>query len=98
MDLVPRLRLSCYPVGMKGKPRKALPRDPVKRAKAVFDQAVGDVRLDESQVLKQAPVRAKGGSARAAALDPDRRAEIARIAANARWKKSKAKEPPEPAD
>ena len=31
----------------------------------------------------------KGGTARAKKLTPDKRAEIARIAATARWKKSK---------
>jgi len=33
----------------------------------------------------------KGGKARAAALSPERRSEIARMAAKARWDKEKAK-------
>ena len=33
----------------------------------------------------------KGGPARAAALSPERRSEIARLAVQARWKKAKAK-------
>ena len=44
---------------------------------------------------------AKGGHARAAALTPERRREIARKAVQARWQRAKgkpAKEPPKPAE
>ncbi len=37
----------------------------------------------------KAPKRAKGGKARARALTPEQRAEIARTAASARWKKTR---------
>ena len=77
---------------MKGRPRKSLPRDPAQLAKAVFDQAVGEVDAEKTPSRKEIPARAKGGNARAVMLTPEQRTEIARIAANARWKKARESE------
>lgn len=60
-------------------------------AKFLVDQAAG-----ETPLLKEETARVKasrkggvsGGAARAKALTPEQRAEIAKLAANARWKKS----------
>jgi hypothetical protein len=65
------------------------PRDPAQRAKLMIDIASGEVE-DRPPTAKQ--VRAhkagsKGGPARAKALTPEQRSEIARAAATARWKK-----------
>lgn len=59
------------------------PRDANQLAKAIIDAATGDAAGKE-------PVASaiKGGVARANALTPKQRAEIARLAAEARWKKS----------
>lgn len=66
------------------------PRDPIALAKLVGDIATG-------QVLNPTPTKkaergkkggSKGGPARARALTPTQRSEIARAAAAARWKKS----------
>jgi hypothetical protein len=50
--------------------------------------AIGEI---EPETKKAVPKRrtggVKGGKARAEALDPERRAEIARLAAEARWRK-----------
>jgi hypothetical protein len=59
-------------------------------ARRVVEQAIGE-RLDGSPLEAQTPGRAvggrKGGAARARALSPEERAEIARLGAEARWKK-----------
>jgi hypothetical protein len=69
------------------------PRDPNQLAKSIIDIATGQQPspLDpaESGFAKRAKAGgAKGGPARAAALTPEQRSEIARAAAEARWKKS----------
>jgi hypothetical protein len=51
-------------------------------AKSIVDQATG-----EQPKKKKRPATAKRGLARAAALSPERRNEIALKAANARWEK-----------
>ena len=68
-------------------------------ARSVVEQAIGE-KLDGSPLpdpnagKNPAAVAlgklggAKGGKARAQALTPERRAEIARVAASVRWKKS----------
>jgi hypothetical protein len=43
---------------------------------------------EEEESPSGVPERAKGGRARAKALSPEQRAEIARVAASARWKKA----------
>jgi hypothetical protein len=67
------------------------PRDPNQLAKAIVDIATGNIG---GTVPPDSPMadlgRAgglKGGKARAASMTPERRAEIAKRAAEARWKK-----------
>jgi hypothetical protein len=72
---------------MTEKPKR--PRDANQLAKFIVDVATGEADHDTA-VEKQAAQRKgglKGGTARAAALTPEQRAEIARTAAQARWKK-----------
>jgi hypothetical protein len=68
------------------------PRDPVQLAKQVFDIATGEAE-DTVSESKRHPSKKrmgglKGGKARAKALSPADRSDIARLAAQARWKKS----------
>ncbi len=74
------------PIGPKGERR---PSNPIESGIMVARIAVGDI---DEQYAEQAPVvpkRAKGGKkggkARAEALTPERRSEIAADAARARW-------------
>jgi hypothetical protein len=79
--------------------RKKRPRDPLQLAKLIGDIATGQVEDREPTPEEQgksakAVARGKaggqkGGKARATSLTPEQRAEIARIAAQARWKKSR---------
>ena len=77
---------------MASKPKR--PRDVSQRAKLIVDIATGEVE-DEKPVTgkgRHAVVPGqkgglKGGKARAVALSPKRRKEIARKAALARWSK-----------
>jgi hypothetical protein len=70
--------------------QQKMPADPNRRAKATVDRI--DAILDGTPPAKD-PERvargklggAKGGKLRAAKLSPERRAEIARRAAQARW-------------
>jgi len=70
------------------------PRDFNQLAKLVIDIANGEVEDTVSEKMKTPnAVRGrsggiKGGAERAKSLTPDARADIARVAANARWKKS----------
>lgn len=68
------------PKGPRGEKR---PGDGIGAAIMVAKIATGEV---EETVGK--PLRAKGGKARAKALAPKQRSEIASLAAQARWKKS----------
>jgi hypothetical protein len=70
------------PRGPKGEKR---PADVIGAAIMVAKIATGEVEDNPSK----APKRAKGGKARAKALTPQQRAEIARTAASARWKKTR---------
>ena len=80
---------------MPNRSSKKRPRDPNQLAKLIVDMATGETELDaESETGKhQAAVTLgrlgglKGGKARANKLSPEQRAEIARIAAQARWRK-----------
>ena len=86
------LACACYPSSMI-RPKK-LPRDPMQRAKAIGDLATGLVEAKTSRVSPQAAQArrkggVRGGAARAAKLTPERREEIARAAAAARWKKDR---------
>jgi len=69
---------------MTDKPKR--PRDASQLAKFIVDVATGEV--DEIE-KKPGQVKGgkKGGKARAASLTPEQRSEIARVAAQARWKK-----------
>lgn len=71
----------------RSNPRK----DFVQIAHAVFQQASGEAPAPEEPTKAQETGRKgglKGGVARKAALTPEQRSEIARLAAQARWKKS----------
>ncbi len=68
------------PRGPKGEKR---PADVIGNAVHVMRIATGEIEDAGSA----APKRAKGGKARAKALSPEERSEIARAAAAARWKK-----------
>jgi hypothetical protein len=66
------------------------PRDPNQLAKSIIDIATGAAGdPEETGFTKRARAGgAKGGPARASQLTPERRSEIARAGAEARWKKS----------
>jgi hypothetical protein len=66
------------------------PRDPAQLAKFIVDVATGSVEAEpETGLTKRARAGGrKGGPARSATLTPQQRSEIARAAAEARWKKS----------
>jgi hypothetical protein len=60
-------------------------------AKAIVDEATGDAEPVEPESRKVRATRAagtKGANARAMTLTPEQRADIARVAAQARWKKA----------
>lgn len=69
------------------------PRDPAQLAKQVFDIAIGEAEDTVSSHKKRTPAKRAGGlaggKARAKKLTPEERRDIARIAAQARWKKSR---------
>ena len=83
------------PTGPKGEKR---PRDANQLAKLIVDIATGQVEdretTPEGQGKNPAAVARgkaggpKGGRARAMKLTPERRAEIARLAAQTRWKRN----------
>tara|TARA_R110000824_G_scaffold118960_14_gene271987 strand:- start:101973 stop:102203 length:231 start_codon:yes stop_codon:yes gene_type:complete len=74
--------------GSAKKPKR--PRDANQLAKLITDLATGEaVEAKESKLVKRAAKGGKkGGPARAKALTPAERSEIASVAAAARWKKS----------
>lgn len=66
------------------------PRDSISLAKMIGDIATGqveDVRPGDGKNKEAAALGGKGGAARAAAMSHERRAEIAKKAAGARWRK-----------
>lgn len=71
------------------------PRDPNQLAHTIVQIATGEVSSPEPPTIGKDPLAAelgrrgglKGGKARAATMSPERRAEIARAAAVARWKR-----------
>ena len=72
---------------MAGKSPKR-PRDANQLAKLVVDLATGEENEGSTELVKaQQRGGLKGGPARAKALTPEQRSEIARLAAEARWKK-----------
>jgi hypothetical protein len=66
------------------------PRDPIQLGKLIVDIATGQVADQEKQAKNAAAITRgqQGGPARARTLTPEQRSEIARTAAQARWKKS----------
>jgi hypothetical protein len=64
------------------------PRDPVQLGKLVVDIATGQVvdAVDDGKDPAAVSLGRKGGDARAARLTTEQRAEIARKAANKRWR------------
>jgi len=65
------------------------PRDPNQLAKMMVDIASGEASEPKETVFKTRATKAglRGGAARANRLSPEQREEIARLAAEARWKK-----------
>lgn len=63
--------------------------DPILLAKRVFDRIEAPAKNPAAVALGKLG-GPKGGPARAAALSPERRSEIARLAAMKRWKKQTA--------
>jgi hypothetical protein len=64
------------------------PRDFSQAAKLVVDIASGEVSERETpKVARAKKAGSKGGPARALALTPEQRSQIAHLAAQARWKK-----------
>ena len=75
-----------YVNGMTDKPKR--PRDANQLAKFIVDLATGDHNPDILADSDRQGAGSTGGKARADALSKEQRKEIARIAADARWKKS----------
>ena len=64
------------------------PADPNAVAKMMVDIASGEVSSPTAKQVRAQKAGNVGGAARAQALSPEQRSEIARQAASARWKKS----------
>lgn len=73
--------------------RRKRPRDPNQLGKLIVDMATGErpkntsSPVDSGKDPAASAMGRKGGAARAASLSEDKRKEIARKAAAARWKK-----------
>ena len=63
------------------------PRDPIQLGKLIVDIATGQVedRVDDGKDPAASDLGRKGGTVRATRLSKERRAEIARKGAQARW-------------
>ncbi len=70
--------------------RTPRPRDPIQLGKLMVDIATGAVPdgVDDGKNAAAAEMGRKGGAQRALTLTAEQRAEVARAAASARWKKS----------
>lgn len=66
------------------------PRDPIALAKLIGDIATGQVvdGVEDGKDAAAVSMGRRGGIKRAANLTPAQRAEMARVAADARWMKS----------
>jgi hypothetical protein len=66
------------------------PRDTNQLAKLIVDVATAETETlpDTPREARARKAGAKGGPARARALTPEQRSEIAHLAAQARWKKT----------
>jgi hypothetical protein len=73
------------PKGPKGEKR---PADVIGNAVHVMRIATGEIEEDRGTAPNRAKGGRKGAKARAAALTPEQRSQIAHTAAAARWKKS----------
>jgi hypothetical protein len=65
------------------------PRDTNALAFEVMREATGQTRRIQVMEVPASPIARLGGKARAKALSSHRRKEIAKVAAAARWKKSR---------
>ena len=70
------------------------PRDPNQLAKMIVDMSTGAIEEDAVSKKKKRPAAQRaggliGGKSRAKKLTPEERSDIARLAAQARWKKSR---------
>ena len=70
------------------------PRDPNQLAKMIVDMSTGAIDEDAASKKRKHPAAQRagglaGGKSRAKKLTPEERRDIARIAAQARWKKSR---------
>ena len=82
-------------VTLRGPQKRKMPRDPNQRAKMIMDMILGEAPDQTVPLPAKDPERvergklggSKGGRLRAAKLSPERRSEIARKAAEARWQK-----------
>lgn len=63
------------------------PRDPNQLAKSIIDIATGEQQDTPVRASERAASGAKGGARRASHMTPEQRAEAARLAAQARWRK-----------
>jgi len=78
--------------------RPKRPRDPSQLGKMIVDLSVGEAQdipsADDTPAVAFARQGGrKGGPARSAALTPKRRREIARLAAQKRWGKTRGEKP-----
>lgn len=75
------------PTGPKGEKRPAdLIANAVRVMQIATGEAVEEFEADDGKDKGAQAMGRKGGAARAASMTPERRAEIARAAAAARWK------------
>ena len=77
-------------IGPKGEQR---PTNSIEAGIVAATVGVGDIDEEYPDKPASKPKRAKGGKARAEALTPERRSEIAAHAANSRWTDGDRKEP-----
>lgn len=76
------------PTGPKGQRRPAdVIGNAIKVARIATGEEPEDVPADDGKDPHAKAMGAKGGAARAKAMTPERRAEIAKAAADKRWKK-----------
>jgi hypothetical protein len=72
------------PRGPRGEKR---PADAIGNAIMIAKIATGEIEEGRPETTAAATLGKRGGKARAASLTPQQRSEIARVAAEARWKK-----------
>lgn len=72
------------PRGPKGEKR---PADAIGNAIMIAKIAIGEIEDGEPEMKAATALGKRGGKARAAGLTPQQRSEIARVAAETRWKK-----------